>query len=153
MDIIKGTVIISGMKRHNAFYKYARRSQAGFTLIELIMVMVILGILSAIAIPKYIDLQFEARAATANGVLGAAASSCAINYAAGQTKQNPPEPITNCTLLANSMDSSGVTISSGDASQECIFNVDGSDFIFSLTPETESGPCGVIKDVSKWPLP
>jgi prepilin-type N-terminal cleavage/methylation domain-containing protein len=40
------------------------RDQRGFTLIEIIMVIVLLGIIAAIAIPKYIDLRTEAADAT-----------------------------------------------------------------------------------------
>jgi prepilin-type N-terminal cleavage/methylation domain-containing protein len=43
------------------------RDQRGFTLIEIIMVIVLLGIIAAIAIPKYIDLREEAADATASG--------------------------------------------------------------------------------------
>ena len=56
--------------------------QAGFTLIELVMVIVILGILAAIAVPKFVDLQSDARTAATQGVAGAVGSAFAVNYAA-----------------------------------------------------------------------
>ena len=46
-----------------------RKNAKGFTLIELIIIIIILGILAAVAIPKYLDMQQQAADATVRGVL------------------------------------------------------------------------------------
>lgn len=59
-----------------------KKVNAGFTLIELVVVIVILGILAAVAVPKFFDLSGEAEIAAAQGVAGAIASGSAVNFAA-----------------------------------------------------------------------
>ena len=54
------------------------KKQQGFTLIELIVVIVILGILSAIALPKFVNLSGDARGSVVRGVAGAMAAANAL---------------------------------------------------------------------------
>ncbi len=77
------------------------RNENGFTLIELVMVIVLLGILAAVAIPKFIDLQNEARDASLRGVVGAMGGAMAVNYAARSADSTKGSAVANCTDVTN----------------------------------------------------
>lgn len=82
------------------------QAQGGFTLIELIVVIVILGILAATALPKFANLSGDARLASVNAVKGAMSSSAAIIH--GKIMVNPGQVSTAAT--PNTLPVEGVNI-------------------------------------------
>lgn len=97
--------------------KKQAHKQTGFTLIELIMVIVVLGILAAIAIPKFINLKDDAQNASTRGIAGSLSSASAINYGARSMNNVAAPvgtmPITNCDQVAFIME--GGTVPAGGA--------------------------------------
>jgi MSHA pilin protein MshA len=106
-----------------------RSAQSGFTLIELIVVMVILGILAATALPKFADLGADARFAKMKGAQGSIAAAAAMYHGAWMAKGS---------LATNLAAVTGVT---GNASGYPVAAVGGIDVAAGLasTDYTNSG--------------
>ncbi|EKE01692.1 MAG: type IV pilus, mannose-sensitive hemagglutinin A [uncultured bacterium] len=71
------------------------KKQNGFTLIELIIVIVILGILAAFAIPKYMQLDKKARISTVQGLAGSIKAAAVLVHGVAKTAKSTGETITS----------------------------------------------------------
>jgi len=119
-----------------------RNTQSGFTLIELVVVIVILGILAATALPRFVGLQGDARLAKANAVLGSVRSAAALAHSAALARSQtggtidmegvaitmvnsyPTADAAGIIAAAQLVASDGLTISAGGALSTSSLTID-----------------------------
>jgi MSHA pilin protein MshA len=114
------------------------KASKGFTLIELVVVITILGILAAFAIPRFAGLEREARIATVQGLAGSVRSAATLAHSlslaqglapdASVTMEGAPAPITmanrypeDTSIINTLVDTTGFTFAAG------VFTKDGAE--------------------------
>lgn len=127
---------------------FKQGAQSGFTLIELVVVIVILGILAATAIPKFVDMATDARVAKMQAAAGAMKSGASLYHAQWLLNGSPADTVTV------SMDGAAVTgvsgypaataagigVASGIAAPDYTISATG----FSVTPDSTRTACTVV---------
>lgn len=107
------------------------RKQKGFTIIELVVVIVILGILAAVAFPKFNDLSDNARQAVVVGTAAAVKSAAVILFAKNNGSKNSAANI----ILATDFDTATSVTDLGSCQIRVQYGTTAASATFTISPD------------------
>ncbi len=117
-------------------------NKKGFTLVELIMIIVILGILAAVAIPKYIDMKRDAELSVAHGITGALQGAIAMLHARYLLKGTDYDY--SALDVINQVSRQGVTLSAAESTITATLS-NGDTFTWIYTDNSDSNPAEIAE--------
>ena len=131
----------------------SRKNEKGFTLIELIIVIIILGIIAGVAVPKFIGLSASARAAAARGVGGALSSSISAlhsKYLLNTTQDyNIADVISNTTLAGGVTSADFTYVANATNGFDTTCDYQGTNFVWHYVPRTGQ-TTAYLEEIGTW---